>query len=113
MPAQDQTEKTEPLPVARSPRSTTRRNILAGVAGVGIAAAAGAGAAYAVTSANAPQAPTTKPVAVAKMAPNAMAGPLVVYLNDTTTGEMDVFGGTGQMKLRDPWLVSQLLKAMK
>jgi hypothetical protein len=45
--------------------------------------------------------------------PNAMAGPLVVYLRDTTTGELDVFAGTGQVRVRNPALVAQLLRAMR
>jgi hypothetical protein len=44
------------------------------------------------------------------MAPAAVAGPLVVYLSDTTTGEFDVFGDTGQVRVKNPALVSQLLK---
>jgi nitrous oxide reductase len=107
----------QPGPVAPPPSRLNRRAILRGAAGVGvvgIAAAAGAGAAIAVTDSRTPDAaPASKPVAMAAMPETAMAGPLVVYLRDTTTGEMDVFGGTGQLRLRDPGLVGQLLQAMK
>jgi len=83
-----------------------------GVGAVGLAAAAGTGVAVAATRpstvTNLP--PASKPVEVAAMSPNVMAGPLVVYLRDTTTGEFDVFGGEGQVRIKNPALVSQLLK---
>jgi hypothetical protein len=88
----------------------SRRSLLRGAAGagaVGLAAAAGAGAVVAVTRPRTETAlpPTAKPVA--------MAGPLVVYLADTTNGEMDVFAGDGQIRLRNPALVGQLLRNLQ
>jgi hypothetical protein len=50
---------------------------------------------------------------MAAIPPSAMAGPLVVYLRDTTNGEMDVFAGTGQIRLRNPALVGQLLRNLQ
>jgi hypothetical protein len=93
----------------------SRRTVLRGVAGVGavgLAAAAGAGVAVAATrpTGQTTLPPAAKPVEMAPMAPAAMAGPLVVYLSDTTTGEFDVFGGTGAVRIKNPALVSQLLK---
>jgi len=93
----------------------SRRSMLRGAAGagaLGLAAAAGAGAVVAATRpANQPSLPpAAKPETVAAMPQAAMAGPLVVYLGDTTTGEFDVFGGTGQVRVRNPQLVAQLLK---
>jgi hypothetical protein len=40
-------------------------------------------------------------------------GPVMVYLRDAATGEMDVFAGTGQVTLRDPALAKQLLRVIK
>lgn len=105
-------------PAPAQPSRVSRRSILRGAAGVGavgIAAAAGAGAAVAVTRqpGQATLMPTSKPVTVAPMPPQAMAGPLVVYLADTSTGEFDVYGDTGQMRVKNPALVSQLLKNMQ
>jgi hypothetical protein len=93
----------------------SRRSLLRGAAGlgvVGVAAAAGVGVATAATrpTSEPTMAPAAKPVTVAAMPETAMAGPLVVYLRDTTTGEFDVFGGTGQVSIKNPALVSQLLK---
>jgi hypothetical protein len=95
----------------------SRRSHLRGAVGVGvvgIAAAAGAGAAVAVTRDSGQELkPVGKPVVMAPMAPSAMEGPLVVYISDTTTGEVDVFAGTGQTRMRNPALVTQLLNSLK
>jgi hypothetical protein len=94
----------------------SRRSLLRGAAGAGVAGlavAAGAGGVAALTQSRTQAAPSAaKPVAMAEVPPNAMAGPLVVYLRDTGTGEMDVFAGTGQLRLHDPALVGQLLRAL-
>ena len=97
----------------------SRRSVLRGVAGVGAvgaAAVAGAGAVVAFDRHSGQQTtlmPVSKPVAMAPMAPSAMAGPLVVYVADTTTGFFDVFGGTGATQVNNPALVKQLLANLK
>jgi hypothetical protein len=104
---------TPPAEAPRMPMS--RRNILRGVAGVGAlgaAAAVGAGAAIKLDKPGELK-PKGKPVAMAPMAPSAMAGPLVVYIADTTNGVLDVFGGTGETQIRNPALVNQLLANLK
>jgi hypothetical protein len=104
-----------PTPALRTP--VTRRSILRGVAGVGAVGAAAAVGAGAVIRFDKPAEPTlkpvSKPVAMAPMAPSAMAGPLVIYVADTTNGLLDVFGGTGATQVRNPALVSQLLANLK
>jgi hypothetical protein len=45
--------------------------------------------------------------------PSDQAGPLVVYIADTTNGLLDVFGGTGATQIRNPALVNQLLANLK
>jgi hypothetical protein len=104
-------QASEPAPASRM----SRRSMLRGAAGagaVGLAAAAGTGAFDALPRphASADLPPADKPVTIAPLAPAAVAGPLVVYLADTTTGEFDVFGDTGQVRVKNPALVSQLLK---
>jgi hypothetical protein len=95
----------------------SRRSILRGAAGagaVGIAAAGGAGAALALTRPSAQAALTNEatPAVMAAMPPNVMDGPLVVYVSDTTTGLLDVFAGSGQTRLKNPALVSALLRSL-
>jgi hypothetical protein len=38
-------------------------------------------------------------------------GPLVIYVRDLRTGEMDVFAGTTRTQLRDPELAARLARA--
>jgi hypothetical protein len=103
-------------PPAAAPRpQLTRRSILRGAAGVGAVGAAAALGAGAVIRFDKPGElkPVGKPVAMAPMAPSAMAGPLVIYIADTTNGLFDVFGGTGATQVRNPALVRQLLANLK
>jgi len=110
-------QQTVPVvpPQGEQPR-VSRRSLLRGAAGagvVGIAIAGGAGAAVAVTRGATPaQGAVGKTTVMAAPPANAMAGPVVVYLRDTSTGEMDVFAGTGQVRVQDPALVKQLLRAL-
>jgi hypothetical protein len=118
VPQQDRLQEpvgfTSPPP---PPPPVARRSILRGIAGigaVGVAAAAGAGAVIKLDKpAAATLKPAAKPVAMAPMAPSAMAGPLVVYIADTTAGVLDVYAGTGATQIRNPALVSQLLADLK
>lgn len=110
----------QPQPVTESPAQprsrVSRRFLLRGAAGagvVGVAAVVGAGSAMAVTRDSPKLKPVSKPVVMAPMAPSAMEGPLVVYISDTTTGDVDVFAGTGQMRMRNPALVRELLNNLK
>lgn len=119
MPPQTQPHlPSEPDTAPERPSPVSRRSLLrgAGVAGVaGVAAAGGAGAVVALVRQKPEPVllPAAKPVAMAAMPPNAMAGPLVVYLADTNTGDMDVFAGTGQIRLRNKALVGQLLRNLQ
>lgn len=105
-------------PAAGPPSSVSRRSLLRGAAGagaVGLAAAAGAGAVVAATRPSSAPAlpPASKPVAMSPVPPAAMAGPLVIYISDTTTGQFDVFGGDGQVRVRNRALVGQILANLK
>lgn len=109
---------SEPGTAAQGASRVSRRSLLRGAGAVGVAGVAAAGGAGAVVALVRPKPepvllPAAKPVALATMPPNAMAGPLVVYLSDTSTGEMDVFGGTGQIRLRNRALVGQLLRNLQ
>jgi hypothetical protein len=100
-----------PATVPERPSRLSRRSLLRGAAGagaVGFAAVSGAGA---VIAAARPAAAAAKPAAdAAEPAIRAAdAGPLVVYLRDAATGEMEVFAGAGQTRFRDPALAARLL----
>jgi hypothetical protein len=116
--AQPRDERDEQVPPPAAPRPPlSRRSVLRGAAGagaLGLAAAAGAGAAVAATRPPAPALPpASKPVAVAAVPPAATAGPLVVYIADSATGQFDIFAGTGQVRVSNPALVGQLLANLK
>jgi hypothetical protein len=93
-----------------------RRSVLRSVAGIGVvgaAAAVGAGAAIKIDKSDTTMKPVSKPVEMAPMAPSALAGPLVVYISDITTGQFDAFAGSGQTRVRNPELVKQILANIK
>lgn len=106
--------QTPQQPAPQQP-ATSRRAVLRGALGAGVvvaAAAAGAGAVVAFANNDASK-PEAKPSAMAPMQSNAMEGPLVVYISDTTTGQFDVFGGTGATQVKNPALVKALLDNLK
>jgi len=103
----------DPTPGQAPPPS--RRSVLRGAAGVGavgFAAAVGAG----VVAAPALAADNHRAAAPAKAAsPRSADGaePLVVYLRDAASGELDVFAGTSHAVIRDPALVARLTSAVR
>lgn len=94
----------------RSPLS--RRSVLRGGAGaVGLAAAAGVGAV--VAAKRQPAQETVKSASLAEPPSDPSAGPIVVYIADASTGQFDIFAGTGQVRMHNPDLVGQLLANLK
>jgi hypothetical protein len=97
----------------------SRRTMLRGAAGIGAAglaagAIAGLAAAPAFAATDQP-ASGDRPTAAAARAEHsdhaAAAEPVVVHLRDASTGELDVFRGTSQFRLRDRDLAARLLQA--
>jgi anaerobic selenocysteine-containing dehydrogenase len=114
MPSPDDAGSTEArASSARGQQSRSRRSVLrgaatAGVAGIAAAALAGTGApAFAAAA---------KPAARGRNAETtdaASAEPIVVHVRDARSGEMDVFRGTGQVRLRDPELTARIVRASR
>jgi hypothetical protein len=103
----------EPVPGQTPPPS--RRSVLRGAAGVGavgFAAAVGVGA-VAVPALAADNHRAAAPAKPAAAQPRAAAEPLVVYLRDAASGELDVFAGTSHAVIRDPALVARLTSAVR
>ena len=101
----------EPAVAADQLALLSRRSVLRGAAGagaVGLAAASGITAVTGLTRHDTPASPDAAAVAA-----DALGGPVMVYLRDASTGEMEVFAGTGQATLRNPALVRELLRAIK
>jgi anaerobic selenocysteine-containing dehydrogenase len=88
----------------------SRRSILRGAAGAGaagIAAAALAGTAMpAFAAASGPAHDTKDPV-------TDTSDQIVVHVRDARSGEIDVFRGTSQTRLRDPQLAARLVRASR
>jgi hypothetical protein len=102
-------------PTVGATEPPSRRSVLRGAAGVsavGIAAAVGVGAiaAPALAADNRRAAAAAKPAAAV---PADSAGPLVVYLRDAASGELDVFAGTSHAVIRDRELVARLTSAVR
>jgi hypothetical protein len=96
---------------AQHPRPS-RRSVLhgaAGLAGAGLAATVMAGTLTAPASASA--APGTHPGRAARVPPS--NEPVIVHVRDAASGEMDVFAGTRQVRLRDPGLAARLTQAAR
>jgi hypothetical protein len=107
MPAQSHPEPTE---------GPSRRSMLRGagaVGAVGIAAAVGVGAASGGAAAATLPAANNRAVAGAEHPADAAGAPLVVYLRDAASGELDVFSGTSHTVIRDPALVARLTHAVR
>jgi hypothetical protein len=103
MSAQSHPEPTE---------GPSRRSLLRGagaVGAVGLAAATGVGAASGAPAA------ATRPAADnrAAGAGHSAGAPLVVYLRNAASGELDIFSGTSHTVLRDPALVARLTGAVR
>ncbi|MBO0825793.1 MAG: hypothetical protein J2P27_18365 [Actinobacteria bacterium] len=84
MPSQDQDHSPEP-----SRRSLLRRGAVVGAAGLAVAAGGG-GALAAVMSSHSN--------GNAQLAGGRGSGPIVIYLADPASGEMEIFAGTGRTR---------------
>jgi hypothetical protein len=102
----------------RAGRRLSRRSVLrgaatAGAAGLavsGLAAAAGATASPALADAGRPAAPDQPaPELPARELP---AGPIVVHVRDARSGDIEVFFGTSQTRLRDQELAVRIARAI-
>lgn len=94
-------------PTVGATEPPSRRSVLRGAAGVG---AVGLAAAVGVGAAAAPALAAAKP---GTARPADTAGPLVVYLRDAASGELDVFAGTSHAVIRDSALVARLTSAVR
>ena len=92
-----------------SGQSYARRAVLRGAAGagaIGLVAAAGAGT---IASASAAQAaPDTSP----EHAQAATDTPVVVYVRDASSGDLEIFAGTSRTQVHDPALAARLARAI-
>jgi predicted nicotinamide N-methyase len=89
----------------------SRRSLLQSAAGAGLAVTAAATlgvAATAATHVNAPSAASATPDNAAASADKS----LVVHVRDIKTGDIEVFSGTNQTRVRDRALAARIAKAI-
>jgi hypothetical protein len=107
MPSQDEKRAAG----AGSPaRRLTRRSLLQGAATAGAAGLAvtamGAAASPAMAAASRPSSPE------ASQDHHAHAGPIVVHVRDAKSGDIEVFSGTSQTRVRDKDLAARIARAI-
>jgi hypothetical protein len=113
MPAEKRMDRSaEDLPESEQRTEPSRRSVLhgaAGLAGAGLAVTAMAGTLAAPASAGV--APRAHPGRAAGVSDS--QEPVIVHVRDVRSGEMDVFAGTSQVRLRDPGLAARLTQALR
>jgi hypothetical protein len=94
-------------------RHVSRRSVLQGAATAGAAGLAatalGAAVSPAAASESAPRASESAPRASGSA--KAASGPLVVHVRDAKSGDIEVFSGTSQIRLRDRDLAARISRA--
>ena len=93
-----------------SGQSYARRAVLRGAAGagaLGLVAATGAGSVASASTAAKAAPATPSPDA----APASTDTPVVVYLRDASSGELEIFSGTRQTRIHDAALAARLTRA--
>jgi nitrous oxide reductase len=110
MPSQDAKRASDPEP---SESRLSRRSLLQGAATVGAAGLAatalGAAASPALAATSRPSAPSQPHgQGEAKTA----TGPIMVHVRDASSGDIEVFSGTSQTRLRDKDLAARIARAM-
>jgi hypothetical protein len=101
--------RTDAGPEAQQQRPS-RRSVLRGAAGAGVAGIA----ATALAGAAAPAlAAAARPAAPAGTKDLDSAEPIVVHVRDARSGEIDVFRGTSQTRVHDRELAARLVRASR
>jgi hypothetical protein len=98
----------EELPSRLSRRAMLRGAATAGAAGLAVTAM-GVAASPARAAASQPSAPDQ---AQGQAAVQAGTGPIVVHVRDAASGDIEVFSGTSQTRLRDKDLAARIARAI-
>jgi uncharacterized membrane protein len=103
----------DPDALAGSPgRRMSRRSVLQGVATAGAVGLAATTLGAAVSPAAAAEADASQSSPRAGGAAKAASGPLVVHVRDARSGDIEVFSGTSQARLRDKDLAARIARAI-
>jgi hypothetical protein len=113
MPSQDAKRASDPESSGSPGRRLSRRSLLQGAAtagAAGIAATAlGAAASPALAATSRPPAPAESHGHGEAKTP---AGPIMVHVRDARSGDIEVFSGTSQTRVRDRDLAARIARAV-
>jgi hypothetical protein len=113
MSSQDEMRVSGPEPSGSPGRRLSRRSLLQGAATAGAAGlavtAVGAAATPAVAATGSPATETSHGHGAASPA----AGPIMVHVRDAASGDIEVFSGTSQTRLRDKDLAARIARAAR
>ena len=104
MPSQD----AKRAPEEARERRLSRRSLLQGAATAGAAGLA----ATAIGAAGAALAAASSPPTPGRSSGRTPAGPIMVHVRDTRSGDIEVFAGTSQARLRDKDLAARIARAI-
>ena len=113
MPSHDAKRASDPEPSGAPGRRLSRRSVLQGAATAGAAGLAataiGAAASPALAATSRPSAPDQQHGQDTAGTP---AGPIMVHVRDARSGDIEVFSGTSQTRLRDKDLAARIARAI-
>ena len=113
MSSQDEKRASGPEPSGSPGRRLSRRSLLQGAATAGAAGLAvttiGAAASPAVAATRTPAIDASRGHGEASTA----AGPIMVHVRDAKSGDIEVFSGTSQTRLRDKDLAARIARAAR
>ena len=113
MPSQDAKRASDPEPSGSGGGRLSRRSLLQGAATAGAAGLAataiGSAAGPALAATSRPSAPGQSRGHDTAKAP---AGPIMVHVRDARSGDIEVFSGTSQTRVRDKDLAARIARAI-
>jgi hypothetical protein len=115
MPSHDATRAPDPVPADRrlSRRSLLRGSAVAGATGLAVTAmGAMAGPAVADSRRSSATEPSATDLASGRDEAALPDGPIVVHVRDAKSGDLEVFSGTSQTRLRDQDLAARIARAI-
>ena len=120
MSSQDEKRASGPEPSGSPGRRLSRRSLLQGAATAGAAGlavtAVGAAASPAVAATRTPAAHAAPEMSTASRGhgeASTAAGPIMVHVRDAKSGDIEVFSGTSQTRLRDKDLAARIARAAR
>ncbi len=116
MSSQDEKRASGPEPSGSPGRRLSRRSLLQGAATAGAAGLAvtaiGAAASPAVAATRTPT-PNAADASHGHGEASTAAGPIMVHVRDAKSGDIEVFSGTSQTRLRDKDLAARIARAAR